>query len=61
MKTSELTRLMKKNGCYFLEHRGEHDYWYCPSTGKEIQVPRHPSKEIPLGTAVKIMKNAGIK
>lgn len=61
MKTSELTKLMKKSGCYFIEHRGEHDLWYSPATGKEIMVPRHPSKEIPKGTANKIMRDAGLK
>lgn len=61
MKTSELTKLMKKIGCYLIEHRGEHDFWYSPVTGKEIQVPRHASKEIPTGTANKIMKDAGLK
>lgn len=53
--------MMKKAGCKFLEHRGEHDYWYSPITGKEIQVPRHPSKEIPIGTANKIKRDAGLK
>lgn len=61
MKTSELTKMMKKGGCYFLEHRGEHDLWYSPTTGKEIIVPRHPGKEIPTGTANKIKKDAGLK
>lgn len=61
MKTSELTKLMKKGGCYFLEHRGEHDLWYSPLTGKEILVPRHPGKEIPTGTASRIKKDAGLK
>lgn len=61
MKTSELTKLLKKHGCYFLEHRGEHDFWFSPMTGKEIQVPRHPAKEIPTGTTNKIKKSAGLK
>lgn len=61
MKTSELTKMMKKGGCYFLGHRGEHDLWYSPITEKEIIVPRHPSKEIPTGTANKIKKDAGLK
>lgn len=61
MKTSELTKLMKKGGCYFIEHRGEHDLWYSPLTNKEIIVPRHPSREIPTGTANKIKKDAGLR
>ena len=61
MKTSELTRMLKKAGCRFLEHRGEHDFWYSPLTGKEIQIPRHQAKEIPTGTASRILKDAGLK
>lgn len=61
MKTSELTKQMKKAGCCFIEHRGEHDLWFSPLTGKEIIVPRHPSREIPTGTANRIMRDAGLK
>lgn len=61
MKTSELVKLLKKLGCRLIEHRGEHDWWYSPETGKEFPVPRHPSKEIPTGTANKIKKDAGLK
>ncbi len=29
MKTSELIKLLKKNGCFFVEHGKEHDSkWY---------------------------------
>ena len=62
MKTSELMKLLKRDGgCYFLEHGGEHDFWFCPLTGKEIQIPRHKAKEIPTGTVNKILKDAGLK
>jgi len=62
MKTSELTKRMKKEGgCYLLAHRGEHDYWFCPLTGKTVVVPRHPAKEIPTGTANKILQDARLK
>lgn len=61
MKTSELAKLLKKSGSYFLEHRGEHDLWYSPITRKEFMLPRHPSKEIPTGTVNKIKKDAGLK
>ena len=61
MKTSELTKLLKEKGCKLIEHRGEHDYWFSPITGKEFPVPRHSSKEIPTGTANKIKKDAGLK
>ncbi len=61
MKTSELTRLIRKAGCHFIEHRGEHDLWYSPITGKEIMIPRHPAREIPTGTANRIKRDAGLQ
>lgn len=61
MKTSELTKLLKENGCSFVKHGKEHDLWISEKTGKKIRVPRHPSKEVPPGTANRIMKDAGIK
>ena len=60
-KVSELLRLLSKAGCRFLEHRGEHDFWYSPITNKEFQIPRHKAKELPTGTTNKIKKDAGIK
>ncbi len=61
MKTSELIKLLKKNGCSLQEHGKEHDRWYSSLTGKAFMVPRHGSKEIPTGTAKRIMKDAGVK
>ena len=61
MKVSELTKLLTKNGCYLVEHGKEHDKWFSPITNKYFMVPRHPSMELPTGTANKIMKDAGLK
>ncbi len=61
MKTSELTKLLKKNHCYLVEHGKEHDRWHSEVTGKNFMVPRHGGKEIPTGTANRILKDAGIK
>ncbi|SNU08620.1 HicA toxin of toxin-antitoxin [Lachnospiraceae bacterium] len=61
MKTSELVKKLKKQGCYLTDHGKEHDEWYSPITQKYFRIPRHKRKEIPNGTAVRIMKDAGIK
>lgn len=60
MRTSELTKLLKSNECVFVEHGKEHDKWHSNKTGKDIRIPRHGAKEIPMGTARRIMKDAGI-
>lgn len=60
MKVSELVRLLKKNSCYFVEHGGRHDECFSPITGKTFPVPRH-NKEVSKGTALSILKDAGLK
>ena len=61
MKASELTKLLKKNHCYLVEHGKEHDKWHSDITGKDFMIPWHGSKEIATGTANRILKDAGIK
>lgn len=61
MKTSELVKIIKKNQCVLIDHGKEHDKWHSNITGKNFMVPRHGSKEIPTGTAKKILKDAGVK
>lgn len=61
MKISELIKILKKNGCVFLQNGGRHDMWYSPITNKKLAIPRHGAKEIKKGTAEGILKEAGIK
>lgn len=61
MKTSELIKLLKKNGCYPVAHGAEHDKWHSTITGKDFCLPRHRAKEIPTGTLNNILKDAGLK
>lgn len=61
VKTSELTKMLKKAGCKMVEHGAEHDKWFSPITNKYFRVWRHPHKEIPTGTANNILKDAGLK
>ena len=59
MKYSELTRLLKKHGWIIAREGRKHTIYQ--KMNKEIIVPRHPSKEVPKGTCIQIMKQAGIK
>ena len=60
MKTSELLKILKKNGVVFIRHGGSHDIYYSSKTGLEMSVPRHKG-EVKTGTAHDILKKAGIK
>ena len=60
-KVSEIVRIIKKHShCYILREGGNHEIWLNPDTGKEFQIPRHYSKELPTGTANTILRDAGI-
>lgn len=61
MKISELKKLLKKNGCYFIRDGDNHEIWYSPTTKQQFAVPRHNSKELPTGTEKTIKKQAGLK
>ena len=60
IRTSELKKLLKSKGCYFVCHGGRHDKWFSPITGNKFMVPRHDAHEVPSGTFEAIMKQAGI-
>ena len=34
MKVSELAKILKKNGCYLVEHGKEHDKWHSDATAE---------------------------
>lgn len=61
MTASEMVRLLKKNGFKLKNHGKEHDTYHNPKTGAQVQIPRHPSKELKTGTANQILRDAGLK
>lgn len=60
MKTSELIKLLKQAGFKKFGEGGNHTEFMNTKTGKKIYVWRH-KKEVPTGTANKILKEAGLK
>ncbi|MBQ5916595.1 MAG: type II toxin-antitoxin system HicA family toxin [Lachnospiraceae bacterium] len=60
MKTQELVKILRKNGCYIKRNGSRHDIWYSELSQKEFTVPRHKA-EIPVGTLNNILKVAGLK
>jgi predicted RNA binding protein YcfA (HicA-like mRNA interferase family) len=60
MKTQELMKILRKNGCYIKRNGSRHDIWYSELSQKEFTVPRHKA-EIPVGTLNNILKAAGLK
>jgi len=59
MKSSELHRLVKKNGWGLIRTEGSH-YTY-EKDGVQYTVPYHGAKETPKGTEKKTIKDMGLK
>lgn len=58
MKTSELLKILKKNGCYLIRHGKSHDIWFSPITNKQFSIPRHKD-EVKTKILKSIMEDAG--
>ena len=56
MKTNELLKLLKKNGCSLIRHGSNHDIWYSPKTGNKFALSRHGKQEVPTGMERKARK-----
>lgn len=46
MTVNELTKKLRKAGCYLLRHGARHDIWYSPITGKQTPISRHGTEEV---------------
>ena len=47
MKYVELTRKLRRLGCYFTRYvAGSHEIWRNPATGTQVSIPYHRTKEI---------------
>ncbi|MBC7553090.1 MAG: type II toxin-antitoxin system HicA family toxin [Taibaiella sp.] len=61
MKSSELIRLVKKAGWTEIRQSGSHKIFVHVNFKYSLPVPDHGSKEVATGTAISILKKAGIK
>ena len=61
MKYSEVERILKKAGCYYLKDGKKHPVWFSPITGKAFQLSHHKSEEVRFGTLMSISRDSGVK
>jgi len=61
MKYAELTRKLRRLGCYFTRHgAGSHEIWRNPVTGKQVPIPYHRTKEIGPKLLARILRQLGV-
>jgi predicted RNA binding protein YcfA (HicA-like mRNA interferase family) len=61
MKSSELIRILKKDGWIVIRQKGSHMIMQHPIKSNQLTVPNHGSLEVGTGLANKILKDAGLK
>ena len=60
MKSSEIIKILKKDGWIIHNIRGSHHQFKHPLKKGKVTVP-HPKSDLPLGTVKSILKQAGIE
>jgi predicted RNA binding protein YcfA (HicA-like mRNA interferase family) len=60
MKSSELLRLLQKDGWYAVSQKGSHIKMKHPFKRGILIVPNHGSSEVGKGLEIKLKKDAGI-
>jgi predicted RNA binding protein YcfA (HicA-like mRNA interferase family) len=61
MTSTELIKLLKKNGWYQIAQKGSHKQFKHETKTGKITVPDHKGKDIAIGTLNAILKQAGLK
>jgi predicted RNA binding protein YcfA (HicA-like mRNA interferase family) len=61
MKSSQLIRVLRQDGWYKVSQRGSHIKMKHATKKGVVYVPDHGSKEVASGTAIHILKSAGLK
>ena len=60
MSSSDLIRLVEKDGWVIKSVNGSHHHFKHPTTKGKVTIP-HPRKDLPIGTVNAILKQAGLK
>jgi predicted RNA binding protein YcfA (HicA-like mRNA interferase family) len=61
MKVKEVISIITADGWYLARTRGSHRQFKHPTKGGKVTVPGKPSSDLALGTAISILKQAGLR
>ena len=60
LRADEVTRVLRRHGFELVSQRGSHQKWRHPNTGRQVIVPNHRGRILPLGTLDSIIDGSGI-
>ncbi len=61
MKVRDVIKLVEKDGWQYMYTVGSHRHFKHPVKLGKVTVPGHPSDEVPPGTFISILKQAGLR
>ena len=60
LKAREIIRILRRNGFLLVGSKGSHQKWRNAATEKQVIVPYHAGKDLPLGTLKSIIEGSAI-
>ena len=60
LEANEIIKILQQHGFILVSQRGSHQKWRNDDTGKQVIVPYHKGKQLPLGTLRSIIEGSGI-
>ena len=60
LTAQEIIRVLKAHGFSLVSTRGSHQKWRNNQARKQVIVPQHKGKVLPIGTLMSIVKGSGI-
>jgi predicted RNA binding protein YcfA (HicA-like mRNA interferase family) len=60
LKASGVIKILQQHGFILVGQRGSHQKWRNAHTVKQVIVPNHKSRQLPLGTIRSIVEGSGI-
>ena len=56
----EVIAILRRHGFVLVSQRGSHQKWRNDKTGKQVIIPYHKGKRLPIGTLKAIIEGSGI-
>jgi predicted RNA binding protein YcfA (HicA-like mRNA interferase family) len=60
LKANEVIKILQRHGFVLVSQKGSHQKWRNYNTGKQVIVPYHKGKQLPIGTLFSIIEGSAI-
>ncbi|HEX9110150.1 MAG TPA: type II toxin-antitoxin system HicA family toxin [Terriglobales bacterium] len=61
MKVRDIIKSLEQDGWYLKQTRGSHRQYKHPVKSGRVTLPGHPNDDLPPGTLISVLKQAGLK